>query len=185
MKLTRIDIITIAVAILLPLGAYFGYFKGSIRKLRDLDRSKVELRQKATGRREAAEQITAIRNNTREIKLRLHEFFGSVPAENEANRVVDAVIQNARDAGVSIDLIRPGETVEGRTLSSLSMHLSASADFSRFYDFLLRVERDKVLITIENMELESDPLAKKCSVKLELRIYFAKSAPGSAKETQA
>ena len=185
MKLTKIDIITIAVAALLPLGAYFGYFQGRVRELRDLDRAQVELRKKATGRREAAEQITAIRNNTRELKLRLHEFFGSVPAENEANRVVDAVLQNAKDAGVRIDLIRPGEVVEGKTLNSLSMQLSASAEFANFYDFLLRVERDKILITIGNMELESDPLAKKCSVTLELRIYFAKSAPGSAKETQA
>jgi hypothetical protein len=37
------------------------------------------------------------------------------------------------------------------------------------------VERDKLVITVETMQLDSDPASDACKVTLELRVYFSKA----------
>ena len=52
----------------------------------------------------------------------------------------------------------------------------ASDYFDQLYDFLARVECDTVVITIEHIELESDPASKRCAVNVELKVYFSNSS---------
>ncbi len=176
MKFARLDLVTVAMAVLLPVCAYFGYFQHRISLLSKLGRTEAELQLQATDRHGTAGDISSVRNKIRKLRQRLTDFIGSIPGEDEAYTAVDAVLHNAKHADVNIELIRPGKLVEGKTLNCLPIKLTATADFAKLYDFLLRLERGRVMATVNKMELESELLAKKCTVKLELRIYFVKTS---------
>ncbi|MFH1731695.1 MAG: type 4a pilus biogenesis protein PilO [Planctomycetota bacterium] len=183
MKLTKLDLVTITMAVLVPLGAYFGYFKYRIDKLGTLAGREADLEQQTADDYKTASDISAARSNVRKLQQRIDEFFGSITGQDEANKAVDAILQDAKAAGVHVEIVRPGRAVEGQTLNCMPVSLTASAEFAKLYDFLCRVERGKVVITVERMELESDPLSERCGVKLELRVYFAK--PAASMETPA
>jgi len=182
-KLTKLDLITISMAVLLPTVAYFGYFKGRLAELNSLGARLTELEHETAGDYRTARDISFARANVRKLQARIDTFFDSVTGQNEAHKAVDSILQSAKDAGVDIKTVRPGTAIEGRTLNCLPISLTASAEFAKLYDFLCRVERDKVVITVETMELQSDPASNVCGVKLELRVYFSKDA--AAKETPA
>ncbi len=183
MKLTKLDLITAAMAILLPATAYFGYFKGRLAELKSLGTQMTELESETADDYKTARAISVARTNVRKLHARIDAFFDSVTGQDEAHKAVDSILRSAKDAGVDIKTVRPGTAIEGRTLSCLPISLTASAEFGKLYDFLCRVERDKVVITVETMELQSDPASNVCGVKLELRVYFSKDA--AAKETPA
>jgi Tfp pilus assembly protein PilO len=182
-KLTKLDLITIAMAVLLPTAAYFGYFKGRLAELRALGAQMTELETETADDYRTARDISFARTNVRKLQARIDTFFDSVTGQDEAHKAVDSILQSAKEAGVDIKTVRPGTPIEGQTLNCLPISLTASAGFGKLYDFLCRVERDKVVITVETMELRSDPASNVCGVKLELRVYFSKDA--SAKETPA
>ena len=184
MTLARRDLITLAMAVLVPAGAYLGYFKSRVSRLKGLSRLEADLQQQTADEYKTANDITLVRNNVRKFEKRLSEFIGAIPGQDEAYRAVDVILQSAKEAGVNIELIRPGAPVEGKTLNCLPIDLAASADFAKLYDFLVRIERGKIVITVNNMELESDPLSDRCAVKLQLRVYFGKSDLATRKETR-
>lgn len=184
MNLTKADLITIAMAVLIPAGAYLGYFKPRISRLRALDRQVAELEQKTTGSRQTSKDISAARGNIRKLEQRISRFMGAVTTEDDAHGAVGAIVRDAKEAGFTINSMKPGNAAEGKILSYLPVNLTASGEFHRFYDFLLRIERDDTVMTINKMHVESDPLSKECAVTLELRIYFVKPEPDARKGTE-
>ena len=184
MKLGKLDLITLTVAVFVPAAAYLGFFKHRVDKLGRLSESQAELEQQTADAQKTNNDIAQAQKNTVVLKRRLSKFIGSVTGRDDAARAVDALIRNAKEAGVKIELIRPGEPVEGRGLSCLPVSLAASADFASLYNFLVRVERGAAVVTINEMELESDPLSARCAVKMQLRIYFVRAGKAGRKETQ-
>ena len=183
MKLTKLDIITISIAVLLPLGSYFGYFKHQLAELSRLTEAAVDLGLQTADDYKVATEISVARNNMRKLQQHIDKFFDSVTGHDEAHKAVDAILQSAKAAGVDIKTVLPGKAIEGQTLNCMPISLTVSAKFAKLYDFLYRVERDKMVITVETMQLDSDPASDVCNVKLELRVYFSK-AP-TATETPA
>ena len=184
MNLTKADLITIAMAVLVPAGAYLGYFKPRISRLGALNRQVADLERKTAGSRKTSNDISVARSNIQKLERRISRFMGAVTTEDDAHGAVGAVVRDAKEAGFTIDSMRPGSPAEGKVLSYLPVNLTASGEFHKFYDFLLRIERDDTVMTINKMHVESDPLSKECAVTLELRIYFVKPRPAAGKGTQ-
>ncbi len=178
MKRIRLDAAVIAAAVLVPAIAYFGFFRDRIAELNRLRQDEILVKEQTLGGGKTAADATVVRNNVRKVSRRLDAFMGSVTTEDEALRGVDAVLQHAKTAGVNVQSLRPGKQIEGKTLNCVPIELTAAAEFSRLYDFFVRIEHDKMVMTLDKMELRSEPPSDKCSVKLELRIYFIKPAPG-------
>ena len=183
MKLTRFDVVTIALVVIVPVAAYLGYFKGRIARLSELRSKEAELEQQTANDHQTAADIRDARQNVRRLQERLDRFFGSVTGQDEAYKAVDTILQSAKEAGVRIEAVRPSPAIEGQTLNCLPISLTASAEFSKLYDFLRRVERSRVIITVHQMELGSDPVSSVCSVNLELRVYFAKPTAAGGTQT--
>ena len=183
MKLSKLDIITISMAVLVPLGSYFGYFKQRLATLSQLNEAALDLEVQTADDYKVATEISVARTNVRKLQQHVDAFFGSVTGQDEAHKAVDSILQSAKAAGVTIKTVRPGTAVEGQTLNSLPISLTATSNFSKLYDFLCRAERDKVIITVETMQLDSDPASDACNVKLKLRVYFSKTP--KATETPA
>ncbi len=183
MKLTRFDIITIALVVVVPAAAYLGYFKGRVARLNELKGKEAELEQQTANDHQTAADIRDARRNITRLEERLDRFFGSVTGQDEAHKAVDTILQSAKEAGVRIEAVRPSPAIEGQTLNCLPISLTASAEFPKLYDFLRRVEHSKVIITVHQMELGSDPVSTVCSVRLELRVYFAKPTTAGGTHT--
>lgn len=175
MRLTKLDIITISIAVLVPLGSYFGYFKQRLAKLNQLTEAATDLELQTADDYKVAIDIRLARTNVRKLQQHIDTFFSSVTGHDEAHKAVNSILQSAKAAGVNIKTVRPGTAIEGQTLNCLPISLTASSKFAKLYDFLSRVERDKVVITVETMQLDSDPASAACNIKLELRVYFSKA----------
>jgi len=182
-KLTKLDIITVSIAVLVPLGSYFGYFKHRLAKLSQINEAALDLELQTADDYKVATEMSVARSNVRKLQQHIDKFFDSVTGHDEAHKAVDSILQSAKAAGVDIKTVRPGTAIEGQTLNCLPISLTVSAKFAKLYDFLCRVERDKLVITVETMQLDSDPASDVCNVKLELRVYFSKSP--TATETPA
>ena len=176
MTLTKCDLAAIGLAVLVPILAYFGYFRHRVGELGALTEQATTLEHETGDDYKTARDIAAARRDIRRLRERLDEFFGSVATEDKAYKAVDAILRNAKEAGVQIEAVRPETAVEGKTLNCLPITLTASADFAALHEFLRRVETGSAVITVEQMELESDPVSDLCGVTVELRVYFAKSA---------
>ena len=176
MKCSRADLATLAILLLVPVAAYFGYFRGHLAQLRTLREQEVQLREDTTAADQTARDLLAARTRARKLAARLDALSASIPGEDQALKAVDAVLRSAHEAHVEVQFIQPDKLLEGHTVNCLPIRLTASAEFKDFYDFLVRIERDKVLLTVQRMELESDPASGKCTVRLDLRAYFTKPA---------
>jgi len=184
-KLSKVDLITIALAVLVPAVAYFGYFQRRVAHLKTLGVEVAELDQKTADSRQVTRDITRARDCVRKLEERISRFMSSVTSENDAHRAVGMIVNGAKEAGVNIESMRPGEPVQGRTLNYFPIELAATGQFPKFYDFLLRVERGKTVMTVNRMEIESDSLSDRCSAKIQLRVYFVKPEFAAGKGTQA
>jgi Tfp pilus assembly protein PilO len=175
MKLTRIDLITLSLAVLVPMGSYFGYFKYRTSYLKRLEAESAALLQDTADEREVSANLTRSRLALRKLGKQIGDFLESITAEGEAHEAVGSIVSEARNAGVTIEMIRPGQPVKGVTLNYLPLSMSARAEFPKFYDFLRRLENNRTVITVNSMSIESKPKDDVCGVKLELRIYFVHS----------
>ncbi len=175
MKLTKLDVITISIAVLVPLASYFGYFKQRLATVSQLSQNALDLERDTADDYKVATDVSVARRNARKLQLHIDTFFGSITGQDKAHKAVGSILQSAKAAGVNIKTVRPGTAIEGQTLNCLPISLTASSTFATLYDFLRRVERDKVVITVETMRLDSDPASNVCNVTLELRIYFSKA----------
>jgi len=183
-KLTKTDLITLALTALVPAGAYLGYFKGRIAELKTLSEKNENLSRQAADGRRASTDVTLAREKLRRFTEHIDKFMGSMTTQDEANKAVGAIVKNAKDAGIKVEMLKPGEPVEGKILNYLPVNLSASGEFTKLFDFLQRVECDPTVMTVNSMHIESDPLSTSCSVKVELRVYFVKSTAEARKEAQ-
>jgi Tfp pilus assembly protein PilO len=172
MKLSRNDIAALVLAVLVPTVAYFGYFKGRFRELSRLTRQQAELERQVADPDNICGRLVEGRKALRAYRSHIRRFMERITHREDAHRAVESIVSSARDAGIRIDEIRPGETVEGRTLSYLPISVSARAPFAKVYDFLLRIERGERVITVSRMETESKPHSERCTVQLELRVFF-------------
>jgi len=184
MKLTKIDIITIALAVIVPAAAYLGWFRRRLASLRQLSRQAVELEQRAEQGQQTATDAARARRNLRLMTDRIAQFMDRISEEKDAHQAVGAIVEDARQAGVSIEQLRPGEGVEGKTLHYLPVHLAASATFPNIYDFLRRIEQSRSVMTVNRMQVESKPRRDRCTVRLELRVYFVPPDPQTATGAQ-
>lgn len=175
MKLNKFDLIAIGMAVLVPAAAYFGLFKFRVSRLRQLSSEAAELDARTTEDQNISVKVALARKHLRTFKQHISEFMESIPVEDQAHEAVGAIVSDAKQAGIQIEAIKPGDPVEGKTLNYLPISLVASADFSKLYDFLVRIESNKTVLTVSRMEIESKPAAKRCAIQLELRIYFVKS----------
>ena len=183
MKLTKPDLITIALVVLLPAAAYFGYFKNRVSQLKTLNEKSETLDHQAATEHKTSAEVALARKNVRKLAERIDKFMGRITTEGKAHKAVATIVSEAKEAGINLELIRPGEPVKGKTLNYLPINLTASATFAGIYDFLLRIERNRTVLTVNKMEVQSDALSERCAVKLELRIYFVKPAPDAGKGT--
>jgi Tfp pilus assembly protein PilO len=183
MTLTKIDLITLSLAVLVPMGSYFGYFKYRTSYLRRLETESAALLQETADEREVHENLTRSRLALRKLDQQIGDFLKSITAQDEAHKAVGTIVSEAKNAGVTIEMIRPGDPVEGSTLHYLPLSISARSEFTKFYDFLRRLENDRTVITVNSMSIESPPHEDQCAVKLELRIYFVKSDQAANEES--
>jgi Tfp pilus assembly protein PilO len=181
MRWTRTDLITLVLALLVPAGAYLGYFRSRLAHLNELSREVADLEERADAGQETSSDVARARATARRLEASIERFMGSVTAEADAHTAVGGLVEDANRAGVTIDLIRPGEPARGAVLGYVPIHLNASGKFAAFYDFLARIERSPTVMTVHRMEVESKLREDRCVVRLELRIYFVPSEPaGSA-----
>jgi Tfp pilus assembly protein PilO len=172
-KLNGLDVLTIAMAVVVPVGAYFGLLKYRTHRLNGLSTEAQRLESDVSDGRRVAQQLSLARITLKKLEQRIDSFMGSVTAEEDAYKAVGRVVADAKEAGVSIEQIRPGDPVQGRVLSYLPIGLRATAEFPAFYQFLRRVERHATIVTVNRMAIDSEPTDPHCSMELEIRIYFA------------
>jgi Tfp pilus assembly protein PilO len=183
MKLNQIDVLTIVMVLVVPVGAYFGLLKYRTHRLEGLNAEEEALTAEVADSREVTQKLGLARITLKKLEERIDSFMGEVTAEEDAFKAVGQVVADAKDTGVTIKQIRPGDPVDGRVLNYLPLGLKASAAFPQFYQFLRRVERHATIVTVNGMELDSEPTDRRCSLELKLRIYFAK--PDSRPKTRA
>lgn len=183
MKLSRLDLITIGGAALVPLLAYLLFFPGRLSHLKTHDANSAAAENLAASEREISREVIRTRHALTEAKKRVDEFMARMTTEDEAHRAVGAIVDEARKAGIDIELLKPGEPVEGKNLNHLALLLTASGQFPRLYDFLLRIQRSQNVMTIQELDVESKPNSDRCSIRIELRVYFVK--PQTSADTGA
>lgn len=179
MKLNQTDIITIVMVIVIPVGAYFGFFQRRVSKLKTSDHEGAAMVGRTAAEREVAKRLVHARHALSLLKKRVDGFMSRMTTEDEAHKVVGAIVDDARRAGINIELLQPGQPAEGTTFNHMSIQLTATAQFSKLYDFLLRIERNRTVMTIHEMDVESQPNSDDCTVRLELRVYFVKNKPAA------
>jgi len=185
MKLNKFDLIAIGMVVLVPAAAYFGLFRLRVSRLRRLSREAAELNALTTEDKNICVKLALAQKRLRSIRRHIDAFMARIPADDDAHKAMAAIVSDAKQAGIDIKAIRPGEPVEGRTMNYLPVSLVATADFSSIYDFLVRIESNPTVLTISRMEIESKPTAKECAVQLEVRIYFVKPGDHNGEGTPA
>ena len=181
MMLTKSDILTAIILIVVPLAAFFGFFQPHLSYIARLKKEQLSYRAKLWDSETLQSRAFALRTRTAKIRSQLKYHLEQTGGGTETFKAVDAIVQKARENGVKIDIIKPGNTIQGRVLDCLPILVTTTSPFTALHNFLTSIETDTLLITVMSLDISADEANAECKARVELRVHFSPPADRGAK----
>lgn len=169
---TKVDIAAILTLVLLACASYFGLFRSGMNEQAELEKKAERMENLQLDHKNLEVELEHAQRKLKTLRKHAEVMSSRLTAPGDSDRFLSRMATIAGEAGVEIQLLKPGAPVKSTEEHFLPVRIEASATFARLYRFLAKLENTRQIATIEQLTLTRDIEERNCLAKMLLHLHM-------------